>query len=103
VAAIDCITYALLGRCRPEVVGATRIIGRTMSAPGLPYATRIDAPPDLVARLCAGLARAFADPALRPLREALLIDGLEVLDPTAYGCMAELEDAARQRRYLELD
>ena len=103
VAAIDCITYALLGRCRPQVVGVTRIVGRTMSAPGLPYATRIDAPPELVARLRAGLARAFADPGLQPLREALLIDGLEVLDPRAYGCMAELENEARQRRYVELD
>lgn|SRR6185436_17773355 len=103
VAAIDCITYALLGRCRPEVVAATRVIGRTMSAPGLPYATRIDAAPDLVRRLRAGLARAFNDPALRPLREALLIDGLDVLNPAAYGCMAELENEARQRRYVELD
>lgn len=103
VAAVDCVTYALLGRWRPNVAAATRIVGRTLPAPGLPYATRIDASPEFVERLRTGLARAFADPAHRGLREALLIDGLEVLDPAAYRCMAVLETEARQRRYLELD
>ena len=73
------------------------------SAPGLPYATRIGAGARLVAQLRAGLSRAFADPDLRTVREALLIDGLEVLDPTAYDCMAEMEAAAKRQRYLELD
>ena len=103
VAAIDCVTYALLERCRPDVIAATRIIGRTASAPGLPYATRIGAGAELVAQLRAGLSRAFADPDLGHLREALLIDGLDVLDPAAYGCMAEMEAEAKRQRYLELE
>lgn len=102
VAAIDCVTYALLGRCRSHAIAATRIIGRTASAPGLPYATRIDAGAELVARLRGGLARAFADPDLRPVRAALLIDGLDVLRPAAYRCMAEAEADAKRRQYLEL-
>src|SRR5437762_12982985 len=53
-------------------------LGRTASAPGLPYATRIGAGVELVARLRAGLSRAFADPDLGHVRDALLIDGLEV-------------------------
>ena len=88
---------------RDEGGGTTRIIGRTASAPGLPYATRIGAGVELVARLRAGLSRAFADPDLGHVRDALLIDGLEVLDPTVYDCMAELEAAAKRQRYLELD
>ena len=103
VAAIDCVTYALLGRCRPHVIAATKIVGCTASAPGLPYATRIDAGPELVRRLRAGLSRAFADPDLRPVREALLIDGLEVLRPTDYRCMAETAADAKLQHYLELD
>ena len=62
VAAIDCVTYALLRRCRPHAIEATRIIGRSMSTPGLPYAIRIGARPDLHRQLHAALARAFADP-----------------------------------------
>ena len=103
VAAIDCVTYALLSRCRPQATAATRIIGRTGSAPGLPYATRSDAGPELVRRLRAGLLRAFADPALRSLREGLLIDGLDVLAPGAYQGMFEMELEAGRRGYRELD
>ena len=103
VAAIDCVTHALLSRCRPQLTAATRIIGRTASAPGLPFATRADAQPELVERLRAGLMRAFADPGLRSLREALLLDGLAVLQPSAYDGMAEMEIDARRQRYFELD
>jgi ABC-type phosphate/phosphonate transport system substrate-binding protein len=103
VAAIDCVTHALLSRCRSRAIAATRIIGRTGNAPGLPYATRIDADPELVRRLRAGLLSAFADATLRPLREALLIDGLEVLAPGAYRGMEEMEIEARRQRYFELD
>jgi hypothetical protein len=93
----------LLDRCRPHVIAATRIIGRTASASGLPYATRIGAGAERIAQLRAGLSRAFADPDLRTVRNALLIDGLDVLDPIAYDCMAEMEAAAKRQRYLELD
>ena len=103
VAAIDCVTHALLSRWRPQAITATRIIGRTANAPGLPYAMRIDAEPELVRRVRAGLFRAFAEPSLRPLRDALLIDGLEVLSPAAYDCMAAMEVDAKRQRYLELD
>ena len=103
VAAIDCVTYALLSRCRPQVIAATRIIGRTADAPGLPYATSTNAAPEDVRRLRAGLFRAFDDPSLRATREALLIDGLEILAPDAYDCMAEIEANAKRRCYLEMD
>ena len=103
VAAIDCVTHALLSRCRPQAIAATRIIGQTVSAPGLPFATRIDAEPELVERLRAGLFRAFDDPALASLRKELLIVGLDVLPPGAYGCIAEMEADAKRRCYLEMD
>ena len=103
VAAIDCVTHALLSRCRSRAIAATRIIARTATAPGLPFATRFDAKPELVRRLRAGLQRAFADPNLGPLRNELLIDGLEVLEPRAYACMAVMEAEATRLRYFELD
>ena len=93
----------LLSRCRPELVAATRIIGRTVGAPGLPYVTRIPADPELVQRLRAGLEHAFADPGLCAVRDALLIAGLDVLPAASYRCMAEMEADATRRRYFELD
>ena len=103
VAAIDCVTHALLRRCRPHAIEATRIIGRTSRAPGLPYAIRIGASPDLRPKLRAALMRAFHDPGLRALRAELLIDGLDVLPADAYHCMSAMETEAKRRRYLELD
>jgi ABC-type phosphate/phosphonate transport system substrate-binding protein len=102
VAAIDCVTHALLSRCRPDVIAATRIIGRTVEAPGLPYVTRAPADSDLMLRLRAGLLRAFADPLLRPVRDVLLITGLKVLPVGTYRCMTDMEAEARRRRYFEL-
>jgi ABC-type phosphate/phosphonate transport system substrate-binding protein len=103
VAAIDCVSYALLSRCREHVTRLTRVIGRTPSAPGLPYATHPHAPPALVARLRAGLARAFADRDLARTRSMLLLDGIDVLPDGFYDCMFEAEAEAKRRRYLELD
>ena len=102
VAAIDCVTHALLSRCRPEVIAATRIIGRTVAAPGLPYVTRAPADSDLIVRLRAGLLRAFADPRLRSVRDALLITGVDVLPVATYRCMTDMEAEARRCRYFEL-
>ena len=102
VAAIDCVTYALLSRCRPDLIAATRIVGRTACAPGLPYVTRMPADPDFVLRLRAGLDRAFADPNLGSVRDELLIAGLDVLPVESYRCMADMEADATRRRYLEL-
>ncbi|MGQ0663577.1 MAG: phosphate/phosphite/phosphonate ABC transporter substrate-binding protein [Pseudomonadota bacterium] len=103
VAAIDCITYALLARCRPAAVAATRVIGRTMSAPGLPYVTRVGLPPDLIERLRAGLARAAADPGLASVRAELLIEGIDVLPIESYDRIAALEAEAKRQGYTELD
>jgi ABC-type phosphate/phosphonate transport system substrate-binding protein len=103
VAAIDCVSYTLLTRCRPQVTRPTRIVGRTASAPGLPYATHPDATPDLLHRMRAGLARAFADPELADTRSTLLLDGFDVLPSELYDCMFDAEADAKRLRYLELD
>ena len=103
VAAIDCVSYALFRRCRPHAIEATRIIGRTAQAPGLPYAVRIDAGEELCRQLRAGLLRAFNDADLRTLREELLIAGLDFLPVGAYRCMSEMEAEALRQRYVELD
>jgi ABC-type phosphate/phosphonate transport system substrate-binding protein len=103
VAAIDCVTHALLARCRPEFVAATRIVARTESAPGLPYVTRGDVDANLIHRMRVALGRAFADPDLAGVRRELLIDGLDVLPVASYRCMADMESDAMRLRYVELD
>jgi ABC-type phosphate/phosphonate transport system substrate-binding protein len=73
VAAIDCVTFALLARAAPELVGAVRILAESAPAPALPYVTA--AGRDVRRRLLAALVRVAADPMLVEVRSALLLDG----------------------------
>ncbi len=84
VAAIDCVTHALLARHRPRALAGTRMLCRTAAAPAPPFVTRAGAAPELVARLRAALQAAIEDPALAGARADLLLDGIEVLPPRAY-------------------
>jgi ABC-type phosphate/phosphonate transport system substrate-binding protein len=102
VAAIDCVTYELLRRCRTDAIAATRIIGRTTSAPGLPYVTRKHASAELCRRLASGLEAAFHAPSLADVRAALLIDGIEFLPVGSYAHMVDVAGAALAHGYLEL-
>ena len=89
------------GRLR-ELGDLEPVAGERVERGGLPYATHPDAPPGLVARLRAGLARAFADPELAHTRSMLLLDGFDVLPDGFYDCMFEAEAEAKRRCYLEL-
>jgi ABC-type phosphate/phosphonate transport system substrate-binding protein len=84
IAAIDCVTYALLQRHRPAATVGLRVIGRTALAPALPLVTRRDADDAVVAALQSALRGALADPALAEARAALLLEGIEILGDADY-------------------
>jgi ABC-type phosphate/phosphonate transport system substrate-binding protein len=102
VAAVDCVSIALFARYRRPVMREVREIGRTPSAPGLPYITSMDTGEDLLGRLRAGLQGAMADPALAAAREALLLDKVTLLPDSAYERIDEMEAAAVATGYAEL-
>jgi ABC-type phosphate/phosphonate transport system substrate-binding protein len=102
IAAIDCVTHALVARHRPRALEGTRILTRTAAAPGLPYITRGDADDDLVQRLRDGLVEIFADPHLADAREALLLRDAVVLPLEAYGRITDLERQAAAQGYADL-
>jgi ABC-type phosphate/phosphonate transport system substrate-binding protein len=98
VAAIDCVTHALLARYRPRAVEGVRPLGWSPAAPGLPYVTHAGRDAGDVARLRAGLLEALADPALAACRDALLLTGAKVLPLLAYHRMtATTGDGAASR------
>ena len=99
VAAIDCISFALLSRHNPDAVAGLRRLGRTAHAPGLPYVTLASASDDLVARLRAALDRAFVDPNLAGLRDDLLIAGHADLAIADYARIDEMEAEAQAHGY----
>jgi ABC-type phosphate/phosphonate transport system substrate-binding protein len=102
VAAVDCVTYALLTRHRASALAETRVLCRTPTAPGLPYITRARAGDALLCRLRAGLDSALADAQLSQAREELLLWGVDVLPLAAYDRVTELEESARAAGYREI-
>jgi ABC-type phosphate/phosphonate transport system substrate-binding protein len=102
VAAIDCVSHALLARHRPAALAGTRVLCRTAGAPAPPFVTRKSAGAELVARLREALRCAFADPALARAREDLLLDGIELLPPAAYARIAAFARFAARHGYPAL-
>lgn len=102
VAAIDCVTHALLARHRPATLAGTRVLCRTAAAPNLPYVTRAHANDDLLARLRGGLERAIADPSLTATRDSLMLTGVAILPLSAYDCINDMETAAMVAGYREM-
>ncbi|MGB0846066.1 MAG: phosphate/phosphite/phosphonate ABC transporter substrate-binding protein [Thiolinea sp.] len=89
VAAIDCVTYALLERYRPAVLQDVITIAKTDVAPALPYVTRKAIPPEQQEHMREALLAAFVDPALIAVREALLLQDAVVQPPDFYRRIAE--------------
>ena len=98
MAAVDCVTFALLQQEVPEETAGLRVLARTASAPGLPLITRLKATDQEVAALRRGLVAAVADATLEPLRSRLLVTALEVLPEDAYGQILKAEAAASEGR-----
>jgi ABC-type phosphate/phosphonate transport system substrate-binding protein len=90
IAAIDCVTFALLGRHRPDAVVGIRILEDTPRAPALPYVTSIGATSEEVALLREGVMEIVRDPALAPVRAELLLAGAEVLPLARYEAIRTL-------------
>jgi ABC-type phosphate/phosphonate transport system substrate-binding protein len=102
VAAIDCVTHALLARHRPAALAGTRPLCRTAPAPAPPFVTRKNAGDDLVRRLRSALRGALEDPALAPARADLLLDGIEILPAAAYARITAFARFAARHGYAAL-
>jgi ABC-type phosphate/phosphonate transport system substrate-binding protein len=102
VATIDCVSFALIARNAPNEVANLRVLCASAAAPALPYVTAAAADEATVKKLQAGLLAACEDPALAVVRRALLIEGCEILPPSCYDIIVEIEREAIARGYPEL-
>jgi ABC-type phosphate/phosphonate transport system substrate-binding protein len=87
VAAIDCVTVALLKRHRPQVLSGLVEIGRSPSAPALPFITKAVA----ADKVQTALRAVFSDAAMAETLRALLLKDFRVLPATAYDVIPEFE------------
>jgi ABC-type phosphate/phosphonate transport system substrate-binding protein len=102
VAAIDCVTYALLESYRPEALAGIRKLGRTYRAPAVPYITRCGVDSEKIERFQTAILNAFADPHLTVTRQALYLKNIEILPVSAYQRIVESEDYAERQGYPQL-
>ena len=102
VAAIDCVTYALMEAYRPAALVGTRKLGRTYRASGIPYVTRWNVAEDTVRRMRSALYRAFADPDLASACRALYLKDIEALPLAAYRDIVAFQSAALTHGYPAL-
>lgn len=84
IAAIDCVTFALLERHRPHAVDGVRVLEDTPRAPALPFVTAAGASVREIALLREGVMEIVRDPALAAVRSELLLAGAEVLPLARY-------------------
>jgi ABC-type phosphate/phosphonate transport system substrate-binding protein len=103
VAAIDCVTYALIARHEPHTVSKTRALCCSPPAPGLPYVTSRSVPEERVTKLRDALASAFHDPSLAQCRETLMLTEFRVLPLSDYDRIAAIEAEAMALNYRELE
>ena len=102
VAAIDCVTWALLQRYAPSAADGLCVVGQTGSYPGLPLITSRDTPAAELQALRAALRGVFSQPEAAPALAALVIVGFEALDASAYARCVAMENSATALGYLAL-
>jgi ABC-type phosphate/phosphonate transport system substrate-binding protein len=84
VAAIDCVTWALLQDRRPTALREIRLMGWTQSTPGLPLITSLRTSQATCRTLIDALHDVIADPGLTQIRTALRLEKFVELPLGAY-------------------
>ena len=102
IAAIDCVSFALLKRGRPTLTGAVAVVGRSAMSPGLPYIASAHLPSEIVETVRAALAATMADPSLSMARAALGLTETVALQPSDYAAVAAFEREAAALGYPNL-
>lgn len=102
VAAVDCVTYALHCKHRPQAVAGLRVLLYGPSTPGLPYITAGRRGEDELLRLREALYEALADPRLAEARDDLLLNGAAVLPEEAYRVLLDMRREALALGYETL-
>ncbi len=102
VAAIDCVTYALLEWYQPASVDGIRKLGRTHRAPGIPYVARASEDKDTLERMRNAIFRTFSSAKLADVRRALYLQSLEMTDPPAYWRIEKFQKKSVKHGYPQL-
>lgn len=103
IAAIDCVTVALLARSRAEIVAGVAIVAESRPSPGLPFIASARAAPATIAAVREALLMALAQPSLAKAREALGLVGASAAAPADYEAILAIEREAARAGYPRLE
>jgi ABC-type phosphate/phosphonate transport system substrate-binding protein len=102
VAAIDCVTFAHLQSIDPSLTRRVRILCWTPPSPCLPFVTARSTSAATLAHLRSALAAVVADAALAPVRQRLLLEGVDLAPDATLRRVLKLDRDAVELRYPQV-
>lgn len=102
LASIDCVSFSLLKRGRPELTERVAVVAESAPSPGLPFIASAHLGRSTIDAVREALFAALADPDLAEARTALGLKGARVAMPADYDRVAEFERAAAVSGYPRL-
>jgi len=99
VAAIDCVSFAHIGRAAPGLTARLRILAWTPATPCLPLVTARTSDGVPLPILRAALAAVSRDPALAAVRERLFLGGFDLDPDDSFAAVLRLEREAAELGY----
>ncbi len=102
LAAIDCVTFALLRQGEPALVDRVKTIARSPASPSLPFIASATLPSETIAAIRRALFATLKDPALALSLETLGIRGALDMPPLAYARVDQLARSASDAGYPAL-
>ncbi len=102
VAALDCVTLAHLQRLYPAAMGNLRVLCWTPSSPSLPFIAARETGDATLYALRSALTHVIADSALRAVREALFLDGIDAAPDASFAQVLSLERDAAEFGYPDV-
>jgi ABC-type phosphate/phosphonate transport system substrate-binding protein len=102
LASIDCVSFALLKRGRPELMERVAIVAESPLLPCLPFIAASNLPAITIAAVRKALIAALADPDLAETRAALGLTGARAATPADYDWVINIEREAAALGYAQL-
>ena len=103
LASIDCVSFALIERGRPDLIKSVAVVADSPVSPGLPFIVSGRLPAPTLALVREALFSALADPALARARAALGLTGARPAAPRDYARVLEIERDAAAAGYPRLE
>jgi ABC-type phosphate/phosphonate transport system substrate-binding protein len=102
LASIDCVSFGLLARGRPELIERVAIVAESPTSPNLPFIASSRLPPSTIAAVREALFAAIDDPNLAEARSGLGLAAARVPVQADYERVLALERAATATCYPTL-